>query len=144
MVLATSMRRETVLFGGWFGPRGLASIAYGLVILDEEPGLRGVRKIVLVMVVTVVISVFAHGATAAPIGARYGRWSKQLPPDAPEFGRGAEHPTQLAFVDPTRKADSAKSPDADDARPPGVRHRRVCAPNDAHRVLLLAQVRPPR
>jgi hypothetical protein len=55
MVLATSMRRETVLFGGWFGPRGLASIAYGLVILDEELGLRGVRKIVLVMVVTVMI-----------------------------------------------------------------------------------------
>jgi NhaP-type Na+/H+ or K+/H+ antiporter len=93
----TSLRRQTVLFVGWFGPRGLASIAYALVILEEEPGLRGAREIVLVMTATVVMSVIAHGATAALLSARYGKWSSKLPRNEPELGDAPEHATRLPY-----------------------------------------------
>jgi len=90
-LVGTSLHRRTVLFAGWFGPRGLASIAYALVILEDEPGIRGAREIILVMTVTVVMSVVAHGVSAAPLSARYGRWSRTLPSSAPELA-GADPP----------------------------------------------------
>jgi NhaP-type Na+/H+ or K+/H+ antiporter len=93
----TSLRARTVLFAGWFGPRGLASIAYGLVIVEEQAGLHGARTIILVMTATVLASVIGHGAAAAPLSARYGRWSEQLPADAPELAATAEHATRLPF-----------------------------------------------
>jgi NhaP-type Na+/H+ or K+/H+ antiporter len=86
-LVGTGLRARTLLFVGWFGPRGLASIAYGLVILEEEPELAGVREIVLVMTATVVMSVIAHGATAAGLSARYGRWSTTLPAESAELGK---------------------------------------------------------
>jgi sodium/hydrogen antiporter len=58
---------------GWFGPRGLASIILALVVVEEEPGLAGIDEIFLVMTVTVLLSVFAHGVTAAPLTRLYAR-----------------------------------------------------------------------
>jgi NhaP-type Na+/H+ or K+/H+ antiporter len=93
----SGLRARTVLFMGWFGPRGLASIAYGLFILEEEPGLGGVREIVVVMTVTVVMSVIAHGATAAPVSARYARWSASLPEAALELTPATEQRPRIPF-----------------------------------------------
>ena len=56
-----------VAFMGWFGPRGLASIILALVVVEEEPGLAGLDQIFLVTTVTVLLSVFAHGISAAPL-----------------------------------------------------------------------------
>jgi NhaP-type Na+/H+ or K+/H+ antiporter len=95
-LVGAGLRARTVLFIGWFGPRGLASIAYGLVILEEEPGLPGAREIVLVMTVTVVMSVVAHGATAAPLSARYARSSATLRPGAPELDTTADQRPRLS------------------------------------------------
>lgn len=72
-LLGSGARRPTVLFAGWFGPRGLASIVFALTIV-EESGLAGTRRIVDVAVVTVVLSVFAHGLTAPWLTERYVRW----------------------------------------------------------------------
>jgi NhaP-type Na+/H+ or K+/H+ antiporter len=50
------------LFIGWFGPRGLASIVFAIIVLDKH--LPGNDTIVAVVVVTVLLSVIAHGASA--------------------------------------------------------------------------------
>ena len=59
------LQLDTILFIGWFGPRGIASIVYGLSIVENE-NLQGSELIFSTMVVTVFISVFAHGLTAFP------------------------------------------------------------------------------
>ena len=86
-IALTGMRfeRSTVLFIGWFGPRGLASIVFliiGLEGLDGagvDPGPFGA-----VVAWTVLLSVVAHGLTAGPLAERYGRRAADLPPGAPE------------------------------------------------------------
>ena len=55
-----------VLFMGWFGPRGLASIVLGLVYLQQVLNLPGETSIRLALIVTVLLSIFAHGFTASP------------------------------------------------------------------------------
>ncbi|MCK6460564.1 MAG: cation:proton antiporter [Planctomycetes bacterium] len=83
-LLGTRTSRPTVLFMGWFGPRGLASIVLGLVFLEHEAHLPGERTITLAVVATVFLSILAHGATAMPGIALYGKAVRALPPTAPE------------------------------------------------------------
>ncbi|HSJ90913.1 MAG TPA: cation:proton antiporter [Ilumatobacter sp.] len=65
--------RPTVAFAGWFGPRGLATIVFALTVI-ETSGLTGATRIVEVATLTVLLSVFAHGVTAAVLSDRYVRW----------------------------------------------------------------------
>jgi len=55
----------SVVFMGWFGPRGLASIVLGLVYLEQEVHLPGEPTIQLALTTTVLLSIFAHGLSAA-------------------------------------------------------------------------------
>ena len=64
----------TVGFLGWFGPRGLASIIFA-VILVEEGGLPHDDVILAAAFLTVGLSVFAHGVTAAPLANAYADWA---------------------------------------------------------------------
>ncbi len=66
------MQWDTVLFLGWFGPRGLASILFALLVV-EESSLPGREVILVIVVVTVLLSVFGHGLTAYPGAKWYGR-----------------------------------------------------------------------
>ena len=79
-MLGSGARPPTVGFRGWFGPRGLASIVFA-VILIEESHLPHVQILLLATYLTVALSVFAHGATAAPLAARYGGWFARHPGD---------------------------------------------------------------
>jgi NhaP-type Na+/H+ or K+/H+ antiporter len=72
-LLGTGLRAPTVAFIGWFGPRGLASMVFGLLIIQEE-ALIGRADLFAVIVVVIVASVILHGMSASPIAARYGRW----------------------------------------------------------------------
>jgi sodium/hydrogen antiporter len=72
-VIGLGLRPATVAFLGWFGPRGLASIILALVVVEEELALAGLDQIFLVMTVTVLLSILAHGVTAVPITRRYAR-----------------------------------------------------------------------
>ena len=63
--------RATVVLVGWFGPRGLASVVFALLAL-EDLGLPAASQAVAVITVTVLLSVVAHGATADPLARRYG------------------------------------------------------------------------
>lgn len=68
----------TVAFAGWFGPRGLASIVFALVVV-EESGLPGTALIVEAATLTVALSVLAHGVTAPVLTARYAAWLRGRP-----------------------------------------------------------------
>jgi NhaP-type Na+/H+ or K+/H+ antiporter len=70
-LLGSGTDRETVLFIGWFGPRGLASLLFALLALEEIG--PGADDAVAVIGATVLLSVLAHGISAAPLAARYGR-----------------------------------------------------------------------
>ncbi len=59
------------LFLGWFGPRGLASIVFAIIVLDAD--LPGSRFLAIVVVATVFASLVAHGVTAKPLAAWIGR-----------------------------------------------------------------------
>lgn len=72
-MLGSHARTPTVLFLGWFGPRGLASIVFGVVII-EAAGLPHTSTLVVTITVTVALSVFAHGISAAPLARRYAFW----------------------------------------------------------------------
>ena len=60
-----------MLFIGWFGPRGIASVLY-LLMAVAAIGTVGHEQIMSVIVLTVTISVFAHGFSALPLSNRYG------------------------------------------------------------------------
>jgi NhaP-type Na+/H+ or K+/H+ antiporter len=84
-LIGTYLNKTTVLFMGWFGPRGLASIVLGLVYLEQEASLPGEPTIRLAVMLTVLCSIFAHGFSALPGINLYGRWISSLPVDAPEL-----------------------------------------------------------
>ena len=96
----THLRRVSVLFAGWFGPRGLASIVLGLIVVEEAPLLPGRDEIVAVVALTVLLSVLLHGVTAAPLSAVYGRRVQGMVADAPEKQATVEAPTHEGSVPP--------------------------------------------
>ncbi|MGA2373480.1 MAG: cation:proton antiporter [Candidatus Korobacteraceae bacterium] len=65
-LIGTRLSPASVLFMGWFGPRGLASIVLGLVYLEQELHLSSEPTIRTAVMVTVVLSIFAHGLSAMP------------------------------------------------------------------------------
>ena len=66
------MRRPTVAFIGWFGPRGLASVVFALLVLER--GVPEEQTLLTTVVVTVALSVLLHGLTSAPLVSAYHRW----------------------------------------------------------------------
>ena len=84
------------LFIGWFGPRGLASVVFGLLIVEELPvDDPAVQTVLSTIVLTVLLSVIAHGVSARPLTAWLGRTEPAPDRDAdegpirhrPRFGR---------------------------------------------------------
>ncbi|AMV47731.1 cation:proton antiporter [Paraburkholderia caribensis] len=92
----THLSWPTVLFMGWFGPRGLASIVLGLVYLEGDSGLPGEQTIKVVVMATVLLSIFAHGLSASPAIGRYKKAIAPLSSGAPEHaheGPGTDQTT---------------------------------------------------
>jgi len=77
---------RTLLFMGWFGPRGLASIVLGLIVVEEAPQVADKALMAPVVVATVLLSVLAHGITAAPLSEAFVRKVNSLPANSPERG----------------------------------------------------------
>jgi sodium/hydrogen antiporter len=74
----TGMPLPTKLFIGWFGPRGLASIVFGILLLEElEELAEQADQLLGVISLTVTISVFVHGASASYGARKYGRWTDE-------------------------------------------------------------------
>jgi sodium/hydrogen antiporter len=71
-LVGTDVSARDRLFLGWVGPRGVASLVFGLlafVDLSEPDG----RFVLTVTVVTVVASIVVHGLSTGIVAARYGR-----------------------------------------------------------------------
>lgn len=87
-VARSGLGRPTVLYLGWFGPRGLASIILALIVV-QEADLAGTPTIVLFTAATVTLSVLAHGLTAVWGSNTYADWCETHPAGAaaPEAGR---------------------------------------------------------
>lgn len=83
-LIGTGLSRPTVLFMGWFGPRGLASIILGLVYLEQELHLPGESTVRLAVMATVVLSIFVHGLSAIPGISVYAGKVAALDASAPE------------------------------------------------------------
>jgi sodium/hydrogen antiporter len=79
-MIGTGARMPTVGFLGWFGPRGLASIVFAVIVV-EEAHLPGAATILATTYVTIGLSVIAHGITAAPLARRYARWYESHSPE---------------------------------------------------------------
>jgi len=61
---------STIAFIGWFGPRGIASVLY-LIIAQDKIGIEGSERILSVIVLTIFLSIFAHGFSAVPLVNRF-------------------------------------------------------------------------
>ena len=70
-------RRQTVAFMGWFGPRGLATLVFAVLVIDEN--IANGNVIASAAIAGVVLSVFAHGLTAPPLVSTYTRWWNSHP-----------------------------------------------------------------
>ncbi len=77
-MIGSHARPPTIGFLGWFGPRGLASIVFAVIVI-EESRLPHESLLTLAIYLTVGLSVFAHGLTAAPLADRYAGWFARHP-----------------------------------------------------------------
>lgn len=82
-LIGSRLSLTSILFIGWFGPRGLASIVLGLVYYEHAMGATE-RTIGLAVMATVLLSIIAHGLTAAFGVERYARAVATLPETSPE------------------------------------------------------------
>lgn len=71
---------RSVLFMGWFGPRGLASVVFLMIVLGMNPADSDARIIAGVATLTVVASIVLHGLSAPPLAVRFGA-RESHPPD---------------------------------------------------------------
>jgi NhaP-type Na+/H+ or K+/H+ antiporter len=84
-LVGTRLHALTVLFIGWFGPRGLASIVFGLIAYDALGGHDG-DVVLTTVTLTVLLSVVAHGVSASPLSRRYGARLADTSSNRPEHG----------------------------------------------------------
>lgn len=89
VLLGTGFARPTRWFVGWFGPRGLASVVFGLLATEELSGNSDLKAVTGAIALTVLLSVVLHGATADIGAQRYGAWTARTHPVA-EFATAAE------------------------------------------------------
>jgi sodium/hydrogen antiporter len=98
-LLGTGARRATVAFLGWFGPRGLASIVFAVILIDDAD-LPHLRTLVLAIAATIALSVYAHGLTANPLTERYVGWWASHPREAQPSMESASAGEQRAVPGP--------------------------------------------
>ena len=104
----TRLGWRTVTFTGWFGPRGLASVVFAVLALEELGG-KDAQPAVTVIGITVVLSVIAHGITAEPLAGRYAAALSRTAPGPAHAGRPELPPRRLIRhtpATPTQRAGS--------------------------------------
>lgn len=94
-LVRTGITAMTSVFLGWFGPRGLASILFALLIIEESE-VPHKQLILAATIVTVVFSILLHGISAAVAARRYGAYAhamgdcaENVPVNADPFSRAA-------------------------------------------------------
>ena len=75
-MIGTGFKLPEIGFMGWFGPRGLASLLFALLILEDLNVQQG-EFIQTAVATTVLASIILHGITAAPISRVFGKWANK-------------------------------------------------------------------
>jgi NhaP-type Na+/H+ or K+/H+ antiporter len=110
-LVGSRLRLPTVLYVGWFGPRGLASIVFALLLLEAGP--PAADRIVDVVALTVALSVVLHGASAARAARAYGSWHAGAVAADPALREGPAGPAPAdapAAVPPVPRAPGGSAP----------------------------------
>jgi NhaP-type Na+/H+ or K+/H+ antiporter len=103
-MFGSRLSRPSVLYLGWFGPRGLASIIFAGIVI-EDAVLPGSDTIIDVVMITVALSVYAHGATSWYGSERYADWylrEESADPDIPEAAGAPTTPARHLLDPPDR------------------------------------------
>ena len=69
VLTGSGIKTEGKLFIGWFGPRGLASIVFAVIVLDSK--LPNADLVAMTVTCTIILSIVAHGITANPLVAAF-------------------------------------------------------------------------
>ena len=95
-LIGLRLQPDTILFLGWFGPRGIASILYGLLVL-REVSIVGRDEIFSIAILTVLMSVLAHSLSAWPGANWYAARAEEMrgEPNVAELIPVAEMPVRL-------------------------------------------------
>ena len=75
-MIGKHLRFPTILYMGWFGPRGLASLIFAAIVV-EEADIPGIDLMVTVVTLTVALSILLHGITAYIGSNSYADWYEQ-------------------------------------------------------------------
>ena len=100
-LLGSGLRPASHMFLGWFGPRGLASILYVFVVL-ERVSIQEQDEIFSIVIMTVLISVFAHGLSALPGASWYASRAGEMrmqEPDCSELAPATEMRVRIPYKD---------------------------------------------
>jgi sodium/hydrogen antiporter len=91
-LLGSGVDRAGVVFIGWFGPRGLASIIFALLALEALDS--AADELVATVGLTVLLSVLAHGLSAAPLAKKFAKHTAPPParPGESTVGRDGPRP----------------------------------------------------
>ena len=111
-MLGSGARRPTVGFLGWFGPRGLASIVFA-VILVEDADLAGEALLLDAIFLTIGLSVLLHGLTAVPFTERYAAWFAAHPARRRRRSRRRPCTSSGRAAGPRRMRPTTGTPEAD-------------------------------
>jgi sodium/hydrogen antiporter len=101
-LLRSRMHRSTVLFTGWFGPRGLASVVF-LILAVQSLNDADVGTTLLATAAgwTILLSVILHGISAGPVAAWYGARATAFAPGSPELEPVAVPNTRQGLTSPS-------------------------------------------
>jgi NhaP-type Na+/H+ or K+/H+ antiporter len=95
-MIGSHVDKPGILFMGWFGPRGLASVVFTLIAFEElDRNNLATEGVVEFAAWTVFLSVLLHGLTAKPLARAYGSTTTQ-PPTHPS--RVEEHAMPRSLV----------------------------------------------
>ncbi len=124
-LIGAGLRPISISFLAWFGPRGLASMLFALLVV-EAGELRSGPMVEAVVVLTVALSTFAHGLTAHPLAKRYGPPAREAlrrrDKGAARRGPGAPpHPGPPRARAPLREVRMTHSPVTSTGKPTGER-----------------------
>jgi NhaP-type Na+/H+ or K+/H+ antiporter len=108
-LMGSGLRRESVLFVGWSGPRGLVSIVLALVVVAALYDIPHRNVIVTTVVTTVSLSVVLHGISGLPLVSWYGRRMEALGAEAPENRPVADIPFRLGWSHLADRSDARVS-----------------------------------
>jgi NhaP-type Na+/H+ or K+/H+ antiporter len=96
-MVGSGIRGRSIAFIGWFGPRGLASVVFALLAVEDLEVDDSLRTAISTLALTVLLSVILHGLTADLFATRYGGWIDRERPPA-ETAPATEPRARRAFV----------------------------------------------